>query len=606
MNYSRERQRCLVELNLPPHASDDDIRKAYLQEARKYHPDKNQDSDATDRFQKINAAYRFLTEGDQFVHHMMDDHMQTDEDDLFWAFRYMFPWLFTPTPTQHYYPNFRQQTYFDYDESSEEEYYEEKVFTSKNPQPKNESAWSQQFYPPRNESGVSQHYRQHANFTTANQEHGEYFRGNKKSAKKQNRGAKRAEKIARDSERPKSRNSEEKFTNDFKQADKTPAAKPTTPESANNQSPAQTKESESSNNIKVEEQTPKKSKKQIQLEQKQREKELNEIRELLEEQERVRKEKMEKKRAAQEEKERKEREAREEEERKRQEIEEKKEAEKRKLREIEEKRRRLQQEEAARKRKEEERMKALMAEFDKNTFLDESGDFKYTDPDLTNIIKRKDKNPLGDANKEKPVEKLNEINGIKAEDLIKLQKDNLKENAYKPIIPQEKQTQNQANLNHTKNQFQRSEFLSNQPKNQFQGNEFPSNHPRNPFQGNEFPSNHPRNQFQGSEFPSNHLRNQFNPHIPLTNPRMSGPFNPRYPQQPVNQPRAPYTPRFQGQYPPVLPDFSHPPPPIHTPLRFLRPSLPSRPIRTQVFQSKIYTAPTFAPRIPVSPINQLN
>lgn len=143
----------------------------------------------------------------------------------------------------------------------------------------------------------------------------------------------------------------------------------------------------------------------------------------------------------------------------------------------------------------------------------------------------------------------------------------------------------------------------------FQGSESLSNHSRNQFQGNEFPSNHPRNPFQGSVFPSNHIRNQFPTHAPPTNPPMNGPrpFNPRHPQQAVIQPRAPYNPHFQGQYPHVLPDFSHPPPPIHTPLRFLRPAgLPIRPVRTQIFQSKIYTAPTFAPRIPVTPINQHN
>lgn len=34
----------------------EEVRKAYLKRAREYHPDKNPDSNAADRFKKINAA----------------------------------------------------------------------------------------------------------------------------------------------------------------------------------------------------------------------------------------------------------------------------------------------------------------------------------------------------------------------------------------------------------------------------------------------------------------------------------------------------------------------------------------------------------------------
>jgi curved DNA-binding protein CbpA len=47
-------------LELQPNASKVDIKKAYIRLAKIYHPDKNNDSDALDKFQKIQTAYDIL------------------------------------------------------------------------------------------------------------------------------------------------------------------------------------------------------------------------------------------------------------------------------------------------------------------------------------------------------------------------------------------------------------------------------------------------------------------------------------------------------------------------------------------------------------------
>ncbi|KAK0053880.1 transcription factor mef2A-like isoform X2 [Biomphalaria pfeifferi] len=444
MDHCRERIRCLQELELNDSASDDEIKKAYRKAALKYHPDKNSDPEAVDKFKKISAAYRYLTEGDSLINDAMDS-------DLINIFQNLFPWIFHPTfhhHTSHQTNAFQRNPFYgcyddeddddSEDDDSEDDYF---VSASKN---MHSSANSRPYTPSYSfhstsgqqkgaEAGPSQFYRQDLNFTTANEQHGQYYHENKKtgkSAKKKNRNAKRAEKMAADA--GKSKLATHVDSNPSTQLNSTKASnsqslsKEYSPEgsSASNSardSPVPNSSAEVNKKVKLEETTVKKSKKQILMEQKQREKEANEIREELERKEREKREKIEKKRLQQEEKEKKEREAREEEERKRQLEELRREEERRKLREIEEEKKKRMAEEAAKKRKEEERLRKFIEDFDKNLFLDETGDFKYTDPDMTNIIKYDDLNALGNAHPTLPVQKLDNINGLHTEDLIKLQ-----------------------------------------------------------------------------------------------------------------------------------------------------------------------------------------
>jgi DnaJ-class molecular chaperone len=48
-------------LGIPKNAKKDEIRKAYRRLALIYHPDRNKDADAGERFREINEAYRVLS-----------------------------------------------------------------------------------------------------------------------------------------------------------------------------------------------------------------------------------------------------------------------------------------------------------------------------------------------------------------------------------------------------------------------------------------------------------------------------------------------------------------------------------------------------------------
>lgn len=70
----------LLELGLVEGATDPEIKKAYKKYALEYHPDKNDDEGATEKFKRINSAYRTLMREDEAKREFEEEDEDEDEE----------------------------------------------------------------------------------------------------------------------------------------------------------------------------------------------------------------------------------------------------------------------------------------------------------------------------------------------------------------------------------------------------------------------------------------------------------------------------------------------------------------------------------------------
>ena len=49
-------------LGVPRDATQEDLKKAFRKQALKFHPDRNKESDAAERFKEVNEAYQVLSD----------------------------------------------------------------------------------------------------------------------------------------------------------------------------------------------------------------------------------------------------------------------------------------------------------------------------------------------------------------------------------------------------------------------------------------------------------------------------------------------------------------------------------------------------------------
>ena len=54
-------------LGIPKNASDSEIKKAFRNQARQYHPDVNKNEDAVEKFKEINEAYQVLSDSQKKI-----------------------------------------------------------------------------------------------------------------------------------------------------------------------------------------------------------------------------------------------------------------------------------------------------------------------------------------------------------------------------------------------------------------------------------------------------------------------------------------------------------------------------------------------------------